>query len=322
MPSLISLQFPPAPTFTDANLPSLSGKVYLITGAGSGVGCELAKLLYGKGATVYIAARSEARCSEGIEKVKAAGGNGRLESMVVDLADLKTIKPAVERFLKKEDRLDVLFNNAGVMMPPVGSKSKDGHDLEIATNCLAPYLLTHLLEDILRRTAASASEFGRVRIVWVSSLLYMDTAYGGMSFDANGVPVILKKPMENYMRTKVGNAWLAAEFAERVGEAGIMSVSVHPGLMRTDLQRSMPWIVRRVMGLVFKPAVYGAFSELYAGLSPELKKENNGSYITAWGRLCDLPVDLSAGLKSTSEGGSGASKKLLAFCERETSRFL
>lgn len=133
---MLNLLFPPAPTFTHSHLPSLAGKVYIVTGAASGVGCELAKPLHGKGATVYIAARSEARCSEGIAKVRAAGGDGQLESMVIDLADLKTVKPAVERFLKNEDRLDVLFNNAGVMMPPAGSKSKDvSRQASSSTSC-------------------------------------------------------------------------------------------------------------------------------------------------------------------------------------------
>jgi retinol dehydrogenase-12 len=132
--SKLSAVFPPAPTFTDANLPSQKGRVIIITGAASGVGFELAKILYLAGGTVYIAARSTSRCEGAIFKIleqtghSGKGGNGKgkgkLESMVVDLADLGAVKPAVESFLEREERLDVLIHNAGVMTPPAGSKDK------------------------------------------------------------------------------------------------------------------------------------------------------------------------------------------------------
>ncbi len=132
MPSILSAIFPPAPQFTSKDLSSLPGKVYIITGAASGIGFELAKILYSKGGTVYIAARSITRCNGAIEKIKGGAAqqtegeetNGRLEAMVVDLADLATVKGAVETFLSKETRLDVLVHNAGVMTPPAGSKAK------------------------------------------------------------------------------------------------------------------------------------------------------------------------------------------------------
>ena len=132
--SKLSAFFPPAPRFTDANLPSQNGRVIIITGAASGVGFELAKILYLAGGTVYIAARSTARCEGAITKIleqtehtgngKGGKGKGKLESMVVDLADLRTVKPAVESFLEREKMLDVLVHNAAVMTPPVGSKDK------------------------------------------------------------------------------------------------------------------------------------------------------------------------------------------------------
>jgi len=128
--SKLSQFFPPAPKFTDANLPSLQGKVFIVTGAASGVGFELAKILYLAGGTVYIAARSTARCEGAIEKIVSETGaskgekKGKLGSLVVDLADLRTVKSGVESFLKKESRLDVLMHNAAVMTPPAGSKDK------------------------------------------------------------------------------------------------------------------------------------------------------------------------------------------------------
>jgi retinol dehydrogenase-12 len=128
MPSLLSALFAPAPTFTDKDLPSLAGKVYIITGAASGIGFELARILYAAGGTVYIAARSTSRYGRAIEHIKAQTTGrrteGKLKQMVIDLADLRTVKGAVQEFLEQETRLDVLVNNAGVMMPPEGSKGK------------------------------------------------------------------------------------------------------------------------------------------------------------------------------------------------------
>jgi retinol dehydrogenase 12 len=126
MVGLINAIFPPCPPFTEKDLGDQSGKVFIITGAASGVGYELAKLLYAKGGAVYIAARSAKRATDAIEKLKAQvpESSGRLVAMVLDLADLTTIKPAVEAFLKQESRLDTLVHNAGVMMPPPKSKTK------------------------------------------------------------------------------------------------------------------------------------------------------------------------------------------------------
>lgn len=125
--STLSAFFPPPPTFLPKDLPSLKGRVHIITGAASGIGYELAKILYLKGGVVYIAARSTQRCNGAIEKLlaetKSEGKEkGRLESMVIDLGDLRTIRAGVETFLGKEERLDVLVHNAGVMEPPKGSR--------------------------------------------------------------------------------------------------------------------------------------------------------------------------------------------------------
>ena len=126
MTSTLSAFFPPSPSFTDKNLPNLDGKVYIITGAASGVGYELAKMLYLAGGTVYISARSTSRCDGAIKeiqnKTQKLKTNGKLKPLALDLSDLSTIKPAVEQFLKQEIRLDVLVNNAGVMNTPLGSK--------------------------------------------------------------------------------------------------------------------------------------------------------------------------------------------------------
>ncbi|KAK7426293.1 short-chain alcohol dehydrogenase [Neonectria magnoliae] len=102
--SVRSQIFPPSPTFTGTSLPSLSSRIYVITGATSGVGLELAKILFSKDAVVYIAARTAARITSAIETIKALfpESTGRLVPLEVDLSDLKSIAPAARLFKAME----------------------------------------------------------------------------------------------------------------------------------------------------------------------------------------------------------------------------
>ena len=105
-----------------------------------------------------------------------------------------------------------------------------GHDLEMTTNCLGPYLLTKLLEPTLIHTASSCSQFS-VRVIFVVALMQFFSPATAMEFDSNGTPKVLPgdnymkcQPGDNYMQTKVGGTWLAAEFANHLGRKGILSV--------------------------------------------------------------------------------------------------
>lgn len=235
----------------------------MITGANSGVGYELAKLLYQKNGTVYIAARSASKINAAIESIRHEfpSSTGRLAGITIDLSDLRTVGPAARDFLSKETRLDVLFHNAGVMLTQGGAQGAQGHELRMATNCLGPQLLNDLLAPLLVQTARSQPDRkGSVRIVWVSSMVNSVGPKGGIMWDEElNKPKVLPGGMDQYMQTKVGDVLLAHEWGERLGPDGIVSVvsstcpwlstwifvghmltelqSLHPGLMRTELQR-------------------------------------------------------------------------------------
>ncbi|PYI34388.1 NAD(P)-binding protein [Aspergillus indologenus CBS 114.80] len=317
--------FPPTPTFTDQTIPDLTGKTIIVTGGTSGVGYHAASLLYAKNATVYIAARSAEKAQTAIATIQSAPecthSRGRLAFLAVDLSELRSIQRSVEEFLRRENRLDILVHNAGVMTPPAGSQTSLGHDLEMSTNCLGPFLLNQLLLPTLRRTAASA-EPGSVRVVWVASLLSAFVAHGGIVFDEErGAPTVLKNAMENYMQSKVGNVFLAREMARRVGGDGVMSLSVNPGLMKTELQRHNSPAQAKIMGILFKGPRYGAYSELFAALSPEVTPERNGAFVIPWGRFGTVPCHIEKGLASERDGGTGAAERFWRWCERETAAF-
>ncbi|KAL8722883.1 MAG: hypothetical protein Q9225_000716 [Loekoesia sp. 1 TL-2023] len=326
MPSSFSQAFPPAPIFTEKKVGNLEGKVFLVTGAASGVGFELARLLFSRGGTVYIAARSKEKVDRAIKTIsQARSSKGHLHPLLLDLADFPTIKPAVNEFLAKENRLDVLVHNAGLMTPPAGSKNKSGLDLEMATNCLGPFLLNRLLEPILVETAQSKSATRNgTRIVWVSSMITASVPPGGIQFEekGSGQPQILRNAMQNYMQSKVGNLFLASETAKRLGNEGVLSVAVNPGLMKTELQRHSPKMQGIIMGLLFKGPVYGAYSELFAALSPEITSKRNGAFIIPWGRFGDVPAHIEKGLEPESKGGNGAAERFASWCEKETKLYL
>ncbi|KAK1638042.1 hypothetical protein BDP81DRAFT_371295 [Colletotrichum phormii] len=318
--------FPPKPTFTEQNLSNQAGRVFIITGGASGIGLELCKILYAANATIYIATRSSEKIATATKTIKTIypSSNGRLEPLILDLADLKTIKPAVETFLAKETRLDVLVHNAGVMMPPQGSKTAQGHELQIGTNALGPFLLTQCLEERLQATARlEGMPRGRVRVIWVASMISLGAPKGGVIWDdAKGAPKLSGDSMSDYMQGKVGCVFLADEFARRVKKDGIISASVNPGIVKTELQRHAPAAMSVVMGVVFKGpkygAVAGAYSELFAACSPDVSVEKSGSYIIPWGRFGCILEDIAERMKPGSSGKKFLGKKFWNWCERET----
>ena len=152
------------------------------------MGEQLTQILYEHNAKVYVAARSESKASKAIEQIKSRfpDSKGQLVFLHLDLDDLTTIKQSADEFLNKEERLDVLWNNAGVMVPPQGSKTKQGYELQLGTNNVAPFLFTKLLHPILAKTAKETAP-NSVRVVWVSSSVAEHMSpKGGVDFDNLG----------------------------------------------------------------------------------------------------------------------------------------
>ncbi|KAJ6114891.1 NAD(P)-binding protein [Penicillium sp. IBT 16267x] len=310
--------FPPSPTFTAEDLPDQSGKVILITGGTSGIGFELAKILYAKGAKVYIAGRSEENAQAHIQAIQSAVPNtGTLTFLPLHLDDLATIKKTVDVFQSKESKLDLLFNNAGVSQPPVGSLSKQGSELQLATNCLGPFLLTRLLMPSLKAAAATASA-GSVRVVWTSSQVVEFSAppEGMIMTNLDDPP---KDPVANYTASKIGNWFLAAEMARREGESGIISVAQNPGAANTKLLRNARLMKFFSWPLLHSPA-QAAHTLLYAGFSPDLNLENHAtSYVIPWGRLHPgVAENLERAVKPAADGGTGRAAEFWEYCTEKT----
>ncbi|EJT72926.1 hypothetical protein GGTG_09777 [Gaeumannomyces tritici R3-111a-1] len=320
--------FPPKPDFTESHVGNLTGKVYIVTGSNTGVGFELAKILYGAGGTVYVAGRSDEKCKAAVGAIEAAhpASAGRAAFLRLDLADLRAVKAAAAEFLAAEARLDVLFNNAGVMMPPTDRKTAQGLDLQLGTNCVGHFLLTKLLTPVLAATAASPSaKAGSVRVVWVSSSTaeLMSPRPGGLDVENLDYKKKNERTEVRYGISKAGNYLHAVEFASRLRRQGVVSVPLNPGNLETELTRHLGSVVTKVLNrTLHHPPVYGAYTELWAGLSPEVGLEQSGQWVAPWGRFETIRDDIAQATKHVEEGGTGIGLKFWEWTEEQVKPYL
>lgn len=209
---------------TEKNLADQSNKVFIVTGGTGGLGKELITILYQHNAKVYVTARSEGKSKELIAELKKTypKSTGDLIFLKLQLDDLTTIKSSAEEFLSKETRLDVLWNNAGVMVPPQGSKTIQGYELQLGINNLGHFLFSRFLTPVLKATAKSAPK-DSVRVVWVSSSAADAAPKPAIDFDnmdykrEEGI-------WSKYARSKAGNVLHSVEFSRRTAGSGIVSL--------------------------------------------------------------------------------------------------
>ncbi|KAK6813702.1 hypothetical protein RU639_010290 [Aspergillus parasiticus] len=314
--------FPPRPTFTLSDVPSQQGKVIIVKGAASGIGQELVCTLYQKGATVYLAGRSETHAQAAIQFIQAStttpdtSTTGQLYFLPLHLDDLTTSKLTVAASATRENKLDILVNNAGVSQPPLGSVSAQGIELQIATNCLGPFLLTQLLLPFL--TAAVTDSSPAPRVIWTSSQVAELSAPpdGILLSDLRDPP---RDGVRNYMTSKLGNWSLSVEFARRYGEAGLVSVAQNPCAANTNLLRNARWMKLLTWPLLHSP-VLSAHTVLYAAFSEELgRPEHNCGYVIPWGRIHPgVAPGLARHLLREDEGGTGRAREFWEWCEERT----
>jgi NAD(P)-dependent dehydrogenase (short-subunit alcohol dehydrogenase family) len=187
--------------------------------------------LYQHNARIYIAARSEEKTNEIIAECKQdhPTSKGELFFLRLTLDDLSTIKQTAQDFLARETRLDILWNNAGLMVPPKGSKTKQGYELQLGVNNLAHFLLTHFLRPVLEKTAQEAPK-NSVRVIWVSSSAA--DAAPNPAIDFSNMDYHKEEGIwQMYSRSKAGNVIHSCEFARRTKGSGIISLVSCDGLI-------------------------------------------------------------------------------------------
>ncbi len=246
-------------------IPEQHGRIAIVTGANIGLGYETTLTLAKKGMKVIMACRNIDKAEQAKSQIVQSYQPANLEVMELDLSSLQSVRDFATNFKSQYDKLDLLINNAGVMIPPF-SKTKDGFELQMGVNYFAHFLLTNLLWPLLDKTKGS-------RIVSLSSVAHEK---GKIDFDNLHAEKGYSK-MKAYQQSKLACLMFAYELERRIGKAGskTTSVAAHPGVSNTNLGRHIPKFAYKVFWPIFKFFTHtpdrAALPTLMAALHPDVK---------------------------------------------------
>ncbi len=252
------------------DIPDLTGRRALVTGANSGLGFRTALELARHGADVVVAARDERRGEDAVARMRAEAPDAQVTLEQLDLADLKSVRAFTERVRGRQPSLDILVNNAGVMAIP-HRRTADGFEMQIGTNHLGHFALTGLLLPLLLAAA-------HPRVVTVSSTAHRS---GRIDFDDLDSERRYGK-WQAYSQSTLANLLFMRELQRRAdaAAAGLTSVAAHPGYTATNLQQVGPRMSgNRVMGalmalgnrVIGQSEAMGALPSLYAATAPDVQ---------------------------------------------------
>jgi retinol dehydrogenase 14 len=240
---------------------SMGGKTVLITGGTSGIGKATATALAAMGARVVVTGRNEERGERAVEEIRRESG-GEVSLMLADLAVQADVRRLAEEFQERHDRLDVLVNNAGVVQSE-RTETPDGIETTLAVNHLAPFLLTNLLLDLLKRSAPS-------RVITVASKaerwakLNLDDLQSRRKY----------RGMQVYGMTKLANIMFTFELAERLRGTGVAANCIHPGAVNTSFgtnNRGIMTLLFRAFKPFMRSPEQGADTVIYLASSPDVE---------------------------------------------------
>ena len=241
--------------FTEADVPQQTGKSFIVTGANTGVGFEIARVLAARGARVLLGCREQTRAQDAIARIKRIAPNADLVWLPLDLGDLDSVRTAAE-IAAKEPRIDALINNAGIMNPPL-TRTKQGFESQFGVNHLGVFALTSLLLPKLADTPGS-------RVVVTSSIAHLKAKidWDDLNADKNYIK------NDRYGGSKLANALFFFELDRRLraAKSPVTAIGVHPGVANTSLGRHMgiAQIAGPIVGLLLNSADKGAWPALLA----------------------------------------------------------
>ncbi len=239
----------------------MEGKVVLITGGTSGIGQAAAMALAGMGAEVVVSGRNKERGEAAVGEIRRQSGSEKVSLMLADLAVQAEVRGLADEFRERHDRLDVLVNNAGLIQSK-RTETPDGIELTLAVNHLAPFLLTNLLLDLLKRSAPS-------RIITVSS-----EARRGAELDFDDLQSRRRyRAFPVYGMTKLANILFTYELAERLRGTGVVANCLHPGGVNTNFghnNRSIGILLFRAFKPFMRTPEHGADTIVYLASSREV----------------------------------------------------
>ena len=234
--------------WTEADVPDQAGRTAVITGANTGIGFEAARVLAARGARVILACRDLGRAGEAAARIGAAAPGADVAVLQLDLASLASVREAAGQLRAAGERIDLLVNNAGVMMPPYGVTA-DGFELQLGVNHLGHFALTGLLLDLLAGVPGA-------RVVTVSSAAHKE---GRIDFDDLQSRRQYKRTA-GYCQSKLANLMFTYELQRRLAGSGAEAVALaaHPGLTKTHLGRYLSPVMRAYYVVAERPLGQGA----------------------------------------------------------------
>jgi NAD(P)-dependent dehydrogenase (short-subunit alcohol dehydrogenase family) len=258
--------------WTIRDIPPQTGKTAVVTGANSGIGWHTALELARADSEVILAARSESKGRDAVERIRHELPRAKVRAEVLDLASLRSVRAFAAK-VNNEAKLDLLVNNAGVMAVPQRQMTQDGFELQFGTNFLGPFALTGLLMPVLQRAASprvttvssGAANMGTKKINFDD--LQWERSYG---------------PWKAYCQSKLADLMFSLELARRCAAAGsrLLSDAAHPGFAITNLQTSGPGrpmnLIERILAsFMSQDAAHGALPTLRAATAMDAV---SGSY--------------------------------------------
>ena len=289
--------------WSTAHIPDQTGKEVIVTGANSGIGFEAALALAEKGASVSLAVRNSQKGETAKQQILTRVPNAQVKVLILDLASLSSVESFSQDYAKAHDRLDILINNAGIMVPPY-AKTEDGFESQMGTNHMGHFALTAQLFPLLEKTPKS-------RIVNVSSTAHN---MGNIDFDD------LTWEKRRYLRwraygdSKIANLYFTYELKQRL-EAKALDMRVtaaHPGWAATDLQKTS--LLKCMNSLFAQDAAAGALPTLRAATDPEAQ---SGDFYGPKGMFESrgYPVKVSSNARSQDQNKA---RQLWAISEKLT----
>lgn len=250
-------------------IPSLEGKVALVTGANTGIGKVTALELVRAGAHTILACRNQQKAQEAIDEILAetSADPSMVEFLALDLASFDKVRESAAAFMAMELPLDILVNNAG--LAGIKALSKDGFEIAFGVNHLGHFLFTHLIfERLLEADSA--------RIVNVASRAHYRV--DGIDFDKLHSVAETTTGMTSYAYSKLANVLFTSELAERLEGTDITTYSLHPGVVASDIWRKVPGPLRWIGKLFMISNEEGAQTTLYCATSPDCADESGLYY--------------------------------------------
>ena len=253
--------------WTASDIPPQRGRTAIVTGTG-GLGFEDALALARSGADVVLAGRSPLKGADAVARIRQQAPGATISFERLDLASLTSIAAFADRLSSMRQSIDILINNAGVMVPPRREETEDGFELQFCTNFLGHFALTARLLPLLRNGSEP-------RVVTLSSLAAQAGSINLADLNAKQA----YKPMPIYSQSKLACLMFALELDRRSKNNGwgVTSIAAHPGISRTDLLLNAPGrfslerTMRTLLPFLFQPAAQGALPALFAATAPEAK---------------------------------------------------